>query len=95
MRRLILTLPILFASPAVAEVTHSIQTRFGVGYVAHAGQSSGQAQPLYAGRYTSTFSQQSDSGLMFRFELQIDAGNFEPQNPLMQSQTGRWTNGFD
>ncbi|WP_323034812.1 hypothetical protein [Pararhodobacter sp.] len=81
MRRLFLILPILAASPGFAEVTHSVEAQFGVAYSSNSNQTRGQTQTLYSGRYTSRFSHQSDSGVMFRFEVGADVGNFEPHHP--------------
>lgn len=89
MRRSLLAVPFLVASPSFAEVTHSIETRFGVGYTSDPNQRHGQMQSLYSGRYTSAFSHQSDGGVLFRFELGIEVGNFEPRRPgRLDSQSG-------
>lgn len=66
------------ASPALAEVmvTHSVEGRFGVSYVS-SGNGAGRTQPLYEGRYTTTFAHQTDNGLRFRFDLGVIVGNIE------------------
>lgn len=74
MRRLLPAILILSAAPAAAEVSHHIEGRFGVAYHA-TGNGTGTTQPLYEGRYTSTFSHTADNGLTFRFELGIVVGN--------------------
>ncbi len=78
MRLLIPFLLLTTAAPAAAEVTHVVQGRFGVSYSSAAG---GQTQPLYEGRYTTTFSHQSDNGLTFRFELGVALGNIDERRP--------------
>ena len=75
MTRLLALSLICLVTPAVAEVTHNVDGRFGVSYVNDASGSS--AVPLYEGRYTTTISHQADNGLRFRFELSIVAGNIE------------------
>lgn len=69
--------------PAVAETTviHAIEGRFGVSYASDAtGRQSG-LQPLYEGRYTTSFLHQSDNGLQFRFDIGIIVGNMDPDRP--------------
>ncbi|MCW1930886.1 hypothetical protein [Pararhodobacter zhoushanensis] len=74
MRRLLPVFLIMTAMPATAEVTHRIEGRFGVAYQSTP-DGGGTTQPLYEGRYTSTFSHTADNGLTFRFELGIVVGN--------------------
>ena len=75
MRCLLPVLLILGAVPASAEVSHRIEGRFGVAYQSNPDGSGGTTQPLYEGRYTSTFSHTADNGLTFRFELGVVVGN--------------------
>ncbi len=83
MQRLFLILPVLAVMmvpvPSAADVTHSFDTRFGVAYVSDGSQS--QMRGLYSGRYTSTFSHEADSGYVFRFEIELEVGNFSPNAP--------------
>ena len=74
MRRLLPALLIVTAMPATAEVSHRIEGRFGVAYQSNP-NGTGTTQPLYEGRYTSTFSHTADNGLTFRFELGVVVGN--------------------
>ena len=80
MLRLFLVLPVLtataIATPSMADVTHSIETRFGVAYVSDGAQS--RTRGVYSGRYTSTFSHEADNGYTFRFEIELEVGNFSP-----------------
>ncbi|MCB1406881.1 MAG: porin [Rhodobacteraceae bacterium] len=65
-------------SSGQADVTHSMQARFGVTYRSNAQGPNGGLQGLYEGRFTSTFAHQADNGLRFRFEIEIESSNFEP-----------------
>lgn len=81
MPRLSLFALLLIAAPLQAAadvtVTHQIEGRFGVSY-ATGPDGRSQAQPLYEGRYTTTFAHDFDNGLTFRFELGVALGNFDP-----------------
>lgn len=77
MRPLVLASSLLLAAPAVAEVTHSMSARFGVGYRADQMNPHGSFQSLYEGRYTSSFTHQADNGIRFRFDFEIEVGNFD------------------
>lgn len=85
MRAILLALAISAAAPAAAEVTHSIEARFGVAYSADANNPQGRMHALYEGRYTSTFTHQADNGLLFRFEFGIIAGNLDPDRRVRQA----------
>lgn len=94
MRRLLFVLPFLAASPGFADVTHAIDARFGVAYISDPTQGPGRMHTLYSGRYTSTFSHESDTGMMFRFELGVEVGNFDPDYPserLLPQSGGFWS----
>ena len=71
-------LPLALPGPALADVSHSIQGRFGVAYTQGPGAAGGQAEPLFEGRYTTTFDHQADNGMRFRFELGVMFGNLDP-----------------
>lgn len=81
MRRFLFILPFLTANTGNAEVTYNIDTRFGVTYTSDSDQGSGRTQMRYSGRYTTTISHQSDSGVVFRFEFGIETGNFDQHGP--------------
>lgn len=93
MRLFLILLSLLLASPVAADVTHSIEARFGVAYRSGPAGAPGRLQELYEGRYTSTFTHQSDNGLRFRFDLGVAAGNFEPNYPG-ERDPRRFVNGF-
>ncbi|WP_417597948.1 hypothetical protein [Pararhodobacter oceanensis] len=81
MRSLLMALSVTLASPALADVTHHIDARFGVAYQSDPNSPNGRVQTLYQGRYTSTYTHRADNGLQFRFELGVEVGNFEPRRP--------------
>lgn len=81
LRPILSALLLTAAVPAAAQVTvtHHIEGRFGVSYVSNPDGTS-QSQPLYQGLYTTTFAQDFDNGVRFRFELGISTGNFDPDH---------------
>ena len=74
-------LPAAARTPAAAEMTQTVETRFGVGYTSDPLQPRGGLQALYEGRYTASFDHQADNGVRFRFDLGIAIGNFDSQVP--------------
>jgi len=94
MRALISILLILSSAPALADVTHSIDARFGVAYVDDPNNPQSGLQALYEGRYTTTITHESDGGLRFRFDIGVEIGNFQSNRPseslLRQSQRVRF-----
>jgi len=77
MRLFALILPLILSGPAFADVTHSIDARFGVSYRQDPSNPTGTARALYEGRYTTSFTHRSDGGLRFRFDLGIVVGNMD------------------
>jgi hypothetical protein len=81
----LLTLPAtafaLCATPAMAEIDHFFDYRFGVSYSDAPGGVGGRGQALYEGRYTTRFSHQTDSGVRFRFDLTVAVGNITDRRP--------------
>lgn len=63
--------------PAGADISHSVEGRFGIAYSQGPGNS-GRAEPLFEGRYTTTIDHQADNGMRFRFELGVLFGNIDP-----------------
>ena len=99
MRNIALALLVSLPSPALADViqsvavTQSVDARFGVGYRQDAANPNGTARALYEGRYTTTFTYGTDSGLRFRFDLGVVVGNMDDTRrprvpPLHQAQGG-------
>ena len=77
MRPILLALSLTaVAAPAAADVivTHHIEGRFGVAYTTDSSGAS-HSQPLYEGRYVTTFQHEYDNGLRFRFELGVALGD--------------------
>ena len=81
MRAILTALVLLTAAPATADVTYSVEGRFGVAYSHDAATGQTQARPMYEGRYTTTFSHQADNGVRFRFDLGIVVGNLDSVVP--------------
>jgi hypothetical protein len=80
--RLLLPLILLtLALPAQAEVTHTVEGRFGVAY-RNDGTGAGQSGALYEGRYTASFAHRMDNGVRFRFDIGVVVTNFEGPAPL-------------
>ena len=95
MRRFLTAFLMVLATPALADVTHHIDARFGVSYRSDANAPNGRAQPLYQGRYTTTYTHRADNGMQFRFELGVVVGNFEPRRPARLSPSGSLELEFD
>ncbi|MEZ5750997.1 MAG: hypothetical protein R3D60_03170 [Paracoccaceae bacterium] len=68
-------------APALADVSHSYGGRFGVSYQRDPNAAPGTTSVLYEGRYTTTFSHQTDNGLRFRFQVDLSVGNLAPRRP--------------
>lgn len=84
-----------FGLPAAAEVTHNYEGRFGVAYQSDAAPGQSRTRPLYEGRYTSTFTQRSDNGLTFRFELDVIVGNMPERGARHRQAAGQISVGTD
>lgn len=82
-------LPLALSGPVLADVSHSIQGRFGVAYTQGPGATRGQAEPLFEGRYTTTFDHQADNGMRFRFELGVMFGNLDPDRRPLPAHESR------
>jgi len=82
---LLIALPV----PALADVSHAIEGRFGVAYSQGPGATRGQAEPLFEGRYTTTFDHQADNGMRFRFELGVMFGNLDPDRRPLPAHESR------
>jgi len=96
MRRLLAAVSLLAAltaTAAQAEVSHSVSGRFGVAFVSDPAQPQGQARPLYEGRYTTVFTERSDRGLTFRFEMDVIVGNIPEHSDRVRPVTGRFSVG--
>lgn len=74
-RRIAVVLLCLVTTPAMAEVTHRMEGRFGVGYTSDPAPGQPFAQPMYEGRYTMGIAHRADNGMIFRFELGVAVGN--------------------
>lgn len=67
------------AVQAETTVIHAIEGRFGVSYNSDPNAPRGGLQPLYEGRYTTSFLHESDGGLRFRFDIGVVVGNIQSE----------------
>lgn len=82
-------LPLTLAGPVSADVSHSIEGRFGVAYSSGPGGIGGRAEPLFEGRYTTRLDHQADNGMRFRFELDVMFGNLDPDRRYVAPHESR------
>ena len=81
MKKLLLAVTLMLSTPAVAEITTSIDARFGVGYRSDPSNAQSNLQSLYEGRFTTSITHQADNGLQFRFDLGVVIGNIDTPRP--------------
>lgn len=96
MRQLpVVLLACAFGLPAAAEVTHNFEGRFGVGYQSDAATGQSRTRSLYEGRYTTRFTERTDNGLTFRFELDVIVGNMPERGARYRPAAGQLGVGTD